>query len=116
MLPLGFKLRVLHEVNAPLADEDVYWLSRCEGFSVYDQDGRIGIVHDVRLGQTIDMPDNLVVRTGLFVRKLVLIPIGQIEGISPHQRRVLLRTQPDREPARMRRGPAAYWPRLGAMS
>ena len=116
MLPLGLKLRVVHEANAPPADEVVYWSSRCEGFSVYDQDGRMGTVRYVRLGQTNDMPDTLVVRTGLFIRKLVQIPIGQIEEIVPGQRRVLLRPQPDRELAHTLRRPATHWPRLGAMS
>lgn len=116
MLPLGLKLRMLHEANAPPADEVVYWLSRCEGFGVYDQDGRIGTVRYVRSGQTLDMPDTLVVRTGLLIRKLVQIPIGQIEEIVPGQRRVLVRTQPDRELAHNFRRPATHWPRLGAMS
>ena len=116
MLPLGLTLRVPRDANAPPADEDAYWLARCAGFSVYDQDGRMGTVCSVRFGQRLDVPDTLVVRTGLFIRKFLLIPIGQVEGISPDQRRVLLRAQPDRELARTGRRPAARGPRLGAMS
>lgn len=114
VLPLGLKLRVLHDANAAPAAEDVYWLSRCVGFAVYDQDGRLGTVRYVRFAQTNGVPEGLVVRTGLFVRKLVLVPVGHVEEISPDQRRVLLRTQRGRTVVHTRRRPAAHRPRLGA--
>jgi hypothetical protein len=91
MLPLGLKVRVLHDAEAPAAGDDCYGLLRCQGFDVYDQDGRVGTVRRVRFGQTLGMPDALVVRTGLFIRQLVLIPTAEIDEISPNQHRVLVR-------------------------
>ena len=83
MLPLTLKLRVLHDAEAPAAGDDSYGLLRCQGFDVYDHDGRVGTVHHVRFGQTPGMPDALVVRTGLFIRKLVLIPTSEIDRDLP---------------------------------
>jgi hypothetical protein len=98
MLPLSLKLRALEE--APWADsgEDCYWLLRCRGFSVYDENGRVGTVRRVRFAEPGDCSeDMLVVRTGLFIRKLALIPTSEIDEVSAATRRVTLRRY--REPA-----------------
>ena len=91
MLPLAMKLRVLHDADALPASDDSYSLSSCQGFAVYDQDGRVGTVRHVRFGQALAEPDTLVVRTGLFIRKLVLIPAAEIDEISEDHHRVVLR-------------------------
>ena len=85
---------------------------RCEGYEVYDRDGPVGTVHRLRFGQTPAQQDALVVRTGFFIRKLVLIPTAEIDEISTEHHRVLLRTHQGREVARTRREPA-YRPRFG---
>jgi len=99
MLPLTVKLRALHDADALSSSDHCDSLLRCQGFAVYDQDGRVGNVHDVRFGQALTEPDALVVRTGLFIRHLVLIPTAEIEEISADHHRVLLRAQPGRDEA-----------------
>ena len=113
MLPLGLKLRVLHDAEAPAAGDDCYGFVALSGIAVYDQDGRVGTVRHVRFGQTPAQQDALVVRTGLFIRRLMLITTDEIDEISTDHHRVLLRTQPGREVARTRRRGAAQRPRLG---
>ena len=66
-----------------------YWLQRCEGFRVDAPSGRIGHVTGIRFGSSAE-PELLEVRAGLFGRRLLLIPVGQIEEIIPEQKRMLL--------------------------
>ena len=58
---------------APSADGDLsgYWLSTCEGFRVESNDGRVGIVEEIRFSPN-GQPEALAVRTGLFRTRLVL--------------------------------------------
>lgn len=104
MLPLSLKLRALEE--APWADsgDDPGWLLRCRGFSVYDENGRVGTVRRVRFAEPGDSSqDMLVVRTGLFIRKLALIPTSEIHDVSAASRRVTLRhhREPTQRPRRV---------------
>jgi hypothetical protein len=69
-----------------------YWLSQCHGFRVDSKEGRIGIVEDVLFGAD-RRPAALSVRTGLLARKLVLIPVEDVERVIPRARRVLLRAE-----------------------
>ena len=112
MLPLTLKLRALADADALAASEDYHSLAGCQGFAVHDQDGRVGTVRAVQLGQALGEPDVLVVRTGLFTRKLVIIPAAEIDEISTNHRRILVRAQPGRGMAR--RDPA-HRPRLGGV-
>ena len=115
MLPLTLKLRALHDADALPASDDCYSLLRCHGFTVYDRDGRVGTVHDVRFGQATGQPDSLVVRTGLFIRKLILVPTTEIDEISHDKHRVLLRTKPRPVITGLGSRVAARRPRLGGV-
>ena len=94
MLPLALKLRLLDETIPVEAGDDCYGLLRCQGFTVYDQQGRVGTVRRVEFGQSRNRSDALVVRTGLFIHKLVRIPTAEIGEISVRQRRIVLRPRP----------------------
>ena len=59
MLPLAMKLRVLHEAATVPVGGDGHWLARCHGFTVYDEDGRVGTVRDVRFGESLGVPMRL---------------------------------------------------------
>jgi hypothetical protein len=72
-----------------------YWLHRCDGFRVESPDGRVGTVQGVRFQSSIE-PELLEVRTGLFGRRLLLIPVEQVREILPTQRRISLNASPQR--------------------
>jgi hypothetical protein len=67
-----------------------YWLHRCEGFRVESAGREIGRVHGLRFKGSIE-PELLEVRTGLFGRHVLLIPVEQVEELLPREKRVLLR-------------------------
>lgn len=69
-----------------------YWLGHCEGFRVDSSAGRVGLVEEVVFGGHRDRPDALVVRAGVLGRRLVLVPVEEVEGIRPRKERVLLRS------------------------
>jgi hypothetical protein len=115
MLPLALKLRLLDDANTVPAGDDSYGLLRCQGFTVYDRDGRVGTVRRVEFGQSPSRSDTLVVRTGLFIRKTVRIPTTEVDEISVQQRRIILRPKPRQNLVRTpgpthRRRPAAHAP------
>ena len=91
MLPLAMKLRVLYDAETVHPSDDCYWLLRCQGFAVYDQDGRVGTVRRVRFGQLPGEPSALVVRTGLLIHRIMLIPTADIDEISAPRRRIVTR-------------------------
>ena len=70
-----------------------YWLHRCEGFRVEAAGREIGTVHGLRFNGSIE-PDLLEVRTGLFGRRVLLIPVEQVEELLPKKRRIVLRASP----------------------
>jgi hypothetical protein len=72
---------------------DDYWLHRCAGFRVESCDRTIGTVTGLRFRGSIE-PELLEVRTGLFGRRLLLIPVEQVKEILPKQRRVILHAVP----------------------
>ena len=61
-----------------------YWLHRCEGFRVESAGREMGTVHGLRFNGSIE-PDLLEVRTGLFGRRVVLIPVEQVEQLAPNR-------------------------------
>ena len=67
-----------------------YWLHRCEGFRVESAGREIGTVHGLRFNGSIE-PDLLEVRAGLFGRRVVLIPVEQVEEIVPEQKLIIVR-------------------------
>jgi hypothetical protein len=99
VLPLGFKLRVLHDAGTLPAEDDSNLLVRCRGFAVHDCNGRVGTVCDVTFG---DPPASnvLAVRTGLFFRKVIFIPTTQIDEILAGSRRIVLVSQVERSQVR----------------
>lgn len=80
--------------RSPAALQRDYWLSRCEGFEVESPAGRIGIVESLRFLSRVDQPDLLEIRTGLFGRRLLLLPVEQVESISSGEERIVLRGAP----------------------
>jgi hypothetical protein len=86
---------VRDEEQAAAAGEDLsaYWLRTCEGFQVDSEDGRLGIVEEVRLSPG-RQPAALAVRTGLFRLRLETVPVSDVERVIPRQKRVLLRPAP----------------------
>jgi hypothetical protein len=73
-----------------------YWLHRCEGFRVELPDREVGTVKGLRFRDSIE-PELLEVRTGLFGRRLLLIPVERVEQILPKQRRIILSVTGDRD-------------------
>lgn len=67
-----------------------YWLHRCEGFRVESPEGGIGRVTGLRFGGSIE-PEFLEVRTGLFNRRALLIPVERVEEIIPERKMISLR-------------------------
>lgn len=75
--------------ETPLADlprvhlprEPDYRLSRCEGFAVYAGSRTLGVVEGVRYRSRTDRPDVLEVRGGRLGRRLLLVPVSEIEAI-----------------------------------
>ena len=67
---------------------DGYWLDNCEGFAVTRGGRRLGLVEEVL--RTGGCPRSLVVRTGLFGRRAVLVPLDHVEDVAPRRRLVLL--------------------------
>jgi hypothetical protein len=71
-----------------------YWLRRCEGFRVESPAGRIGTVGGVRFGAS-SQPHVLEVRAGLLSRRLLLLPVHEVEEIIPEEERIILRASPE---------------------
>ena len=67
-----------------------YWLCHSEGFRVDTPSGRLGIVEEVRFRSRHDRPDELVVRGGIFGRRVVNVPVAQVEQVEPRTRRIAL--------------------------
>ena len=74
-----------------------YWLGRCEGFRVDSPEGRFGLVEAVMFRVRPDEPDALIVRAGVLGRKLVIVPLEDVEDVLPRRQRVLLSRAPDPE-------------------
>jgi hypothetical protein len=73
-----------------------YWLCRCEGFEVESPAGRIGVVDGLRFISRLDQPDLLEIRAGFLGRRLLLLPVDQVESISSGEERIVLRVAPQR--------------------
>jgi hypothetical protein len=69
-------------------------LASAEGYLVLDEEGRpFARLDHVRYGRHTDYPDELVVRRGLFRRRLVL-PFEAVAAVDGKNETVLLRTKP----------------------
>jgi hypothetical protein len=85
-------LPLLHPV---LALPDPYWLSRCEGWRVLSPEGRVGTVTRALYGSHVNLPDALLIQSGLFRRRTRTISIEQIDRLLPATESVILRPPPD---------------------
>jgi histidine kinase/DNA gyrase B/HSP90-like ATPase len=93
MLPLTVKLRALQEAEEARAADDAAGIGECEGYAVWDEDGRIGTVVRTRIRPSGPPASGskLAVRTGLFGRRVVLISATEVDRCDPGQRRVVLK-------------------------
>jgi hypothetical protein len=80
-----------------------YWLCRCAGFRVDAEGVLVGKVSGIRFDSRHDCPARLEVRTRR-PRRLVLVPVEDVEQIDPVARRIVLRVDPRRHTVRMERG------------
>jgi hypothetical protein len=102
MLPLTVKLQALHQVEEGRAVDDASWLGGCDGFAVWDENGRVGTVVHRTAGDRdpVSCGPRFAVRTGRFHHRTVLIAASEVGHIQPGQRRVTLkRRPPGSEPA-----------------
>jgi hypothetical protein len=84
--------RTTVELGQPHVDDKRdYLLSRCHGFRVESDDHPIGIVEGVRFGSSATRPDLIEVRAGRLGRRLILVPVEQVEDIIEEEEAVLLR-------------------------
>jgi hypothetical protein len=71
-------------------------LALCEGFRVESADGYVGVLAALRYGPSTrwDHPSELAVYAGRSSERLLIIPLGEVEGVSLTERRVTLRRSP----------------------
>ena len=82
------------EPSLAVPPERGYALCRCEGFQVDSPTGKVGVVEGLRYQSRIDQPDALEVRAGWLGRKLLLIPIDDVDQIFVDEGRLVVRMQP----------------------
>ena len=78
--------------RADTVDRD-YWLGRCEGYRVESSRRRLGTIEALRFESRADRPDALVVRGGMFRRRTILVPVGDVLEILPREHRILVRDE-----------------------
>jgi hypothetical protein len=94
-IDVGREERVMRAYACHSPSEPDYWLRRCEGFTVCSPPQRhVGLVEEVRYRSRIDRPDVLVVRTSPFRRRLVIVPVEEVEEILPGEELVILHAPP----------------------
>jgi uncharacterized protein YrrD len=76
---------------AARGEQAAYWLRRCHGFRVASEGTRLGTVEDVLYGAELDRPAALLIRTGIFIRRLEAISVDDIEAIDPRAQRLSVR-------------------------
>lgn len=100
------------ELQRKIALDEDYWLGHCEGFRVEAEGRRLGVVAAVRFRSRLECPDELVVCAGLFGKRVLLVPGGEVAAVIPRDELLVLSTQPQaprppREPAFLQRLVAA---------
>ena len=92
MLPLSVRLRE----TSPGLDDQVpdseHWADQWAGFRLDGPGGRLGTIEAVGFDPATGEPAWLHVRTGLFVRRTVVVPFEDIESIEPIRGRVTVTT------------------------
>ena len=79
------------ELSPAQGEQAAYWLRRCQGFRVDSERRRIGIVEDVLYGAEHDRPSALLVRGGIFKRRLEAISLDDVEAIYRRAHRISVR-------------------------
>ncbi|HEX4929327.1 MAG TPA: hypothetical protein VFV62_01365 [Gaiellaceae bacterium] len=82
-------LQTAHDLRTPMSIDRDYWLSHCEGYRVDTADGRLGFVDEIRAGRDPD-GDVLAVRAGVLGRRIVLVPVAEVEFVVPRAERIWL--------------------------
>jgi hypothetical protein len=84
----GSVLRLLGEDVAPAPS----WLAQCEGFLVDVGDAPLGILDEVVVTGGPERLEavGLVVSTGWFGRRRLVVPVEEVERIVPEERRIVL--------------------------
>ena len=82
------------DTDRALAAPDPYWLARCEGWRVETPAGRLGTVCRLLYGSRLDMPDALLIRSGVLRRREVLIDTRNVEEIIPAEGTLRLNATP----------------------
>jgi hypothetical protein len=76
-----------HDLLAPAEGEHAAsWLRRCHGFRVESAGRLFGFVEDALYGADPARPAALLVRTGMFRRKIETVSVEDVEAIYPHAR------------------------------
>ena len=71
-----------------------YWLTHSEGFRVDAPGGRVGFVEAI-VERDAGEPSALIVRAGLFGRRLLVVPAVEVEEVIPRRKRLRLRQSPE---------------------
>jgi hypothetical protein len=69
-----------------------YWATHCEGFRVDFPGGAHGYVEEVRHGSDPDRAAALVIRVGVLGRRVVIVPVDEIEYLVPRAERIWLKS------------------------
>jgi hypothetical protein len=85
------RMRTAEGLPAVNREQAAYWLRRCHGFRVDSQGTRMGTVEDVLYAAELDRPAALLIRSGIFVRRLETISVEDIEAIDPRAQRLWVR-------------------------
>jgi hypothetical protein len=89
--PVGRTPRRATAYSAPAPPDRALALRQCEGFEVDSPSGRIGLVEGLRYHSGIDQPDELEVRAGWLGRRLLVIPVHDVEEILIDEGRLVVR-------------------------
>jgi hypothetical protein len=65
-----------------------FWLAQCEGFLVDLGEAPLGVVDELVVAEGEAVA--LVVSTGWFGRKRLVVPVEEVERIVPEERRIVL--------------------------
>jgi hypothetical protein len=58
---------------------------------VFAPDGRVGTVRHLLYGSSVNAPDALVIESGLFRKRILAVPVDDVESLTPNEARVDLR-------------------------
>ena len=80
----------LRSTSTPLGGDRSFWLAHCDEFDVYAGESPLGVVQGSRFRSRIDQPDLLEVRVGRRRRRILLVPVEDVEVIDSEERIVFL--------------------------